>query len=298
MRKTLVIFCSFSICIVILWVVKVTLDSQADLDSARINYSIPKQIQYSYTLQNTSNKLIKKAEFWTYAPVKQTATQSCVRINSSHPYQLISDDPGNQILHFSFDNFPPYATKVISVKADILLSKNTNPVAEKNLSSYLKPEEYIESDDDEINRMAQKLKVNGKLNTAEKIFRWVGDNLQYAGYVSKERGAKYALVNKKGDCTEFMALFVALARANEIPSRGIGGYVCRESTVLKPAGYHNWAEFYDQGVWKIADPQNKVFTKDTSDYIAMRIITESSNSKIPQFNRFSFRGEGLRVHMN
>ncbi len=298
MRKTLVIFCSISICVVIIWIVKVTLDRQADLDSTDIHYTIPKQIQYSYTLQNTSNKRIKKAEFWTYAPLKQTATQSCVRIKSSHAYQLISDDLGNQILHFSFDNFPPYATKLISVKADLLLSKETHPVSENNLSPYLKPEKHIESDDVDLTRMAQRLKAKSRSNTAEKIFRWVGDNLQYAGYVSNERGAKYALTHKKGDCTEFMALFVALSRANEIPSRGIGGYVCRESTVLKPAGYHNWAEFYDQGTWKIADPQNKVFTKNTDDYIAMRIISESSNIRIPQFNRFSFSGEGLRVHMN
>ncbi len=36
-------------------------------------YTIPRHIQYSFTLQNKTNLLVKEVEFWTYAPVKQTS---------------------------------------------------------------------------------------------------------------------------------------------------------------------------------------------------------------------------------
>ena len=67
---------------------------------------------------------------------------------------------------------------------------------------------------------------------------------------------------------------------------------------LKAAAYHNWAEFYHNGIWKIADAQNRVFVANYDDYIAMRIITDSSHDSVPQFQRFGFKGEGLRVKMN
>lgn|GEM_PF-6200965 len=54
-------------------------------------YTIPRQIQYSFTLQNKTAQVIENAEFWTYAPVKQTAHQRCDQIKSSHPYRLTND---------------------------------------------------------------------------------------------------------------------------------------------------------------------------------------------------------------
>jgi transglutaminase-like putative cysteine protease len=126
----------------------------------------------------------------------------------------------------------------------------------------------------------------------------VADNLRYAGYVKNARGARYALAHQKGDCTEFMALFVALCRADRIPARGIGGYVLKNSSIVKPAGYHNWAEFYHDGVWHAVDPQNNVFMPSLTEYIAMRIIGDPANSSLPAFSRFGFKGHGLAVRMN
>jgi hypothetical protein len=51
--------------------------------------------------------LLKQAEFWTYGPVKQTATQRCVNLEASHEYQLIRDNLGNQILYFTFTDRAP-----------------------------------------------------------------------------------------------------------------------------------------------------------------------------------------------
>ena len=262
------------------------------------SYSIPRQIRYSFTLQNTTNQLLKNAEFWTYAPVKQTPTQRCVNLETSHPYELIADDLGNQILYFRFDTMPPYATKIITIKADLELSHIPNRIPTDDLRPFLRSEKYVESDDPKLSEFAGRFKESEPVKTAENIFRWVAGNLKYTGYVGNDRGALYGFNYKKGDCTEYMYLFAAFCRANKIPARCIGGYICRENTILKPSAYHNWAEIYEDHSWRNVDPQNKVFMQNQSDYIAMRIIGETKGNPMGNYHRFRFNGDGLRVKMN
>ena len=87
-------------------------------------------------------------------------------------------------------------------------------------------------------------------------------------------------------------------RANGIAARPIGGYVCPQSGVLKARDYHNWGEFYENGIWQLADPQNRVLMRNAADYIAMRIIHGSEDGPMGPYNRFRFKGEGLEVKMN
>ncbi len=261
-------------------------------------YTLPRHIQYSFTLQNQSDRMSKNVEFQTYAPVKQTSTQLCTNVESSHLYQLTTDRLGNQIMQFTFEKIPPYATKIVKIKADLQLSKSPNKLSLEDPSKYLEPQENCESDHPDIMDVAKKVDVPEKEKTAESLFRWVTKNVQYSGYLKNAKGALYALKNKKGDCTEFMYLFVALCRANSIPAQCISGYICNKNAVLKPTSYHNWAEFYQDKTWQISDPQNKVFMKDPANYIAMRIIDDSIDRSAPKFNRFNIKGAGMSARMN
>ena len=72
------------------------------------------------------------------------------------------------------------------------------------------------------------------------------------------------------------------------------GYRCRQNTKLHPAAYHSWAEVYDDGVWKVADPLARVFEENPSHYVAMRIVGNESSPMEGQ-HRFRFEGEGLKV---
>jgi len=256
--------------------------------------SIHRQIQYSFTLQNKTNRLLNKAEFWTYAPVKLTSTQRCIKLEASYPYELIEDDLGNQILYFRFGNISPYDTKFITIKASLLLFDKPSSISVQDINPFIQPEKYIESDHPELLKFAGKFKDQKQIKTAENIFRWVANNVHYAGYLRDGRGALYTL----RDCTEYMYLFVALCRASDIPARGIGGYVYSGVPILNPSSYHNWAEFYDDSAWRIADPQKKVFMHDSSHYIAMNIISDSPKNPMGEFYRFRFAGDGLEVKMN
>lgn len=269
-----------------------------EAQTPEVSYIIPRQIQYSFTVQNKTGRLMKNAEFWTYAPVKQTATQRCMKLEVSHSYELSIDDLGNQILHFTFNDFPPFATKIVTIKADLLLAEKPNPSLEQDIKDYLGESPYCESQDSQIQGLARDLRVSDPLKTVENIYAWVAGNVEYAGYLKHTRGARYAINNKKGDCTEFMYLFAALCRAGDIPARGIGGYVCDGNAVFRPNDYHNWAEFYHDGAWRLSDPQRKVFRQNPSQYIAMQIIDSSTKNPMGEYHRFRFAGDGFKVKMN
>lgn len=277
-----------------------TINAQCNENSGNLktDSTVIRHVQYSFTLQNKTNSLLEQADFWTYAPVKLTSTQRCGQLVVSHPYELIEDELGNQILHFSFTNFPPYATKIVVIKAELSLSSIPNSLPVDNLKIFLSPEKNVEVVERQLTKLASKLRAPNSVETAKKTFFWVARNIEYTGYSVNNQGVFRTLQQKKGDCTEFMDLFVALIKANTIPARGVAGYVLPENGILNPMAFHNWAEFYDGATWHMADPQKRVFMKNQSDYIAMRIIGPAAENPMDEFNRFRFKGEGLSVKMN
>jgi transglutaminase-like putative cysteine protease len=262
------------------------------------HYTIPRQIQYSFTLQNTTNNVLKEVHLWAHAPVRETAVQRSTSLETSHPYELLTDDKGNQILHFTFHGLPPYASRIVIIRAALLISDSPAASASADAQNFLKAERFIESDHPDLRRIAKSLETSNRFYTVENIFQWVVNHMRYTGYVSDDRGALYAYTHGEGDCTEFMYLFVALCRAAGVPARCAGGYICKGNVILKPADYHNWAEFYEGGAWKIADPQNKVLIKNHSDYIVTRMMGPSVDRSFPSLDRFRYEGAGVNVVMN
>jgi len=63
-----------------------------------------------------------------------------------------------------------------------------------------------------------------------------------------EFGAKYAVLNKQGDCTEFAALFVALCRQKGIPARLVAGFK-RDLSNRGQWIRHAWSEFQHNNLW-------------------------------------------------
>jgi transglutaminase-like putative cysteine protease len=107
-----------------------------------------------------------------------------------------------------------------------------------------------------------------------------------------------ALQDKAGDCTEHAYLLAALLRANSVPTRVMGGYLMSESGLLRPHDYHNWAEFYQDGAWRIADPHQGNFLRNASKYVATHVMSSSGASLLGARHRYAVTGGGLRVTMN
>ena len=258
----------------------------------------PTQVQYGITLKNKTGTLTGNGKLYVFAPVSETAFQSCKTIDASHPFKTEKDELGNQVLVFSVDNLPPFATRPIRIRAEINHYSFPRKTGDTNQTVYLQPEPYIESAHPDIADLASRLAEADPGQTAKKIYNWVSSRIRDSGYTKENFGALHALKTGRGDCTESMYLFIALCRANRIPARGIGGYLCTGNSVLAPGDYHNWAEVYLDGTWVLADCQKKVFAGQHREYIAMNIVSRHAAPVMKGYPRFRYQGSGVNVRLN
>jgi transglutaminase-like putative cysteine protease len=163
---------------------------------------------------------------------------------------------------------------------------------------FTRPEPYVESDHPRIVTIAKTLRAHSPRETARNTFDWVRQSLGRSAFTAEDRGALRALADKTGDCTEHAYLVVALLRANDIPARVIGGYLMPESGLVRAHDYHNWAEFYLNGAWHVADAHQGNFDRNASRYVATRVLSSSVPSPLGGAHRFAATGNGLKVTMN
>jgi len=79
--------------------------------------------------------------------------------------------------------------------------------------------------------------------------------------------AVYACDVKTGNCTDFHALFIALARSAGIPARfAIGFTIPSQGTTGKIEGYHCWAEFRAGDKWVPVDISEAAKAPKLADY--------------------------------
>ncbi|MFH1980588.1 MAG: transglutaminase-like domain-containing protein [Pseudomonadota bacterium] len=257
-------------------------------------YTISRLIRYGCAVENTTNRLAQNVRLSLRAPVKQTATQRCDALDANLPFERTVDDLGNQVLVFTIDRLPPYATRLVTVSARLMMAAQPGAIGVSPGPDTRQPAPFIESDNTELTAISRKLVAGSISATARKASDWVSGNLKPAGYTKNARGAIFALKAGTGDCTEYMYLFTALCRGAGIPARGVAGYVSDRDAVIGPERYHNWALFFDGTLWQIADPFNRVFTADQSNYIAMRLF----GPEPAPFERFHIEGpEGVIARM-
>ena len=97
----------------------------------------------------------------------------------------------------------------------------------------------------------------------------MSEKLRYAKYGSGwGRGdALYACDARSGNCSDFHAYFIALARAIGIPARfAIGAAIPSERDDGGIDGYHCWAEFFAEGKWVPVDISEANKNSSLSDY--------------------------------
>ncbi len=265
--------------------------------NSKPEYLVKRTIKYQYQIQNKTNKLIKQSQFWAYAPVPKTSNQLVENIQSSYPYQSEYDNLGNHIQTFTIKNLAPFATKIITLTVNLKMSNKANKLSMSAENDYLTAEKNIESNNEKIISLSSKIINKTSKTKSDALFNWVSNNIAYEGYIKADRGALYAINKRSGDCTEYSYLFTALSRAQNIPSRVIGGYVYKEDTRLKPEDFHNWSEYYKNNRWYIADSQNKIHNENVTNYIAFRIIADSNNSKLGNSHRFAFSNTDILVSL-
>lgn len=115
-----------------------------------------------------------------------------------------------------------------------------------------KPTEFWPADSPEIIRLASET-TEGKTTREAKVLAildWLtpGKNIRYSGKTGSRWGTSKVLEQQFGHCWDFSDCFVTLARAADIPSRQVAGWLFGSSG-------HVWAEYYREGIgWQQVDP--------------------------------------------
>lgn len=199
-------------------------------------------------------ELLDAAQLWL--PLAQSDAYQTVdveRIDTPTPARELQDRHyGNRVLYLAAG--PTDSGKTIEIQYRIRrLEKSPYAATEAGLQTYLEPENLVPNNET-FRDLAQEV-VGGKstdLMRARALYDHVVDKLRYAKYGSGwGRGdAVYACDVASGNCTDFHAYFIALARAIGIPARfAIGASIPSERNGGGIDGYHCWAEFYTDGQW-------------------------------------------------
>jgi hypothetical protein len=243
-----------------------------------------KSLTLSFVLTNPREVVLKNQRFYIYLPAN-SARQRLKSVDSSNEYTLETDRLDQNIIMFEFPVFKPLSIKTIAVSAMV----ETFQMEDKNIikaDDWLQSERLIESGNPQLKILASQLKRDTDVNTCYAIYQWVSDNLTYTGYIADNLGAQYAVEKLKGDCTEYACLIVALARANGIPARVVGGYVIASDTVVQAKNYHHWSEIYFDGQWQLVDAQKRNWLAAQESYIAFNFYHTRHSALIEAGKRY------------
>lgn len=258
-------------------------------------YFVDKTLRFSYTLKNTSGDLIPQVEFISYLPLDISGRQILINTIASHDYEIIEEKDNHQSIKFTLSDLPPYGSRVINLTLELKTSLLSQPESIKK-SVYLKNEKYIEVDSEAVLSVIRDIKLDQ--NPEKSIYQWLANNIKDVGYIAENKGARFALEQRMGDCTEHMYAFVALARAKGIPARGIAGFVVQNpAEILTSSSYHNWAEFYDGKKWILVDSQRRVFDDQYPHYIPFRIFGSEPVDTARSTNRFLSTDSRISINL-
>jgi transglutaminase-like putative cysteine protease len=252
---------------------------------------VQRRLRFNLTFANPFTRPLERQAYYGYLPAALGPRQQPAATDVSAPYRIEQDALGHRVLVLAFDALPPLAQKVVAVTVGVTFDGRAPAPLREPPATWLGAERWIESTAAPITALAATLRRADDTQTARAVYDWVAANLAYAGYLPDDLGALRALAGRRGDCTEFATLAVALCRANGIPARMMGGYVCDRDAAPRAADYHNWAEVCLDGTWRLLDAQKGRFLAAPEQYIVFRIYRDRATNAVGLAHRYRVDGQ-------
>jgi transglutaminase-like putative cysteine protease len=201
-----------------------------------------------------------KGEAHVWIPLAKTdAFQTVIKEELSIPikWEKVQDrDYGNDIcvLHPR----PADSGKTIEVRYWVVRrEKPAYSASDEDVSRYLRPEKLVP-----VNETFKTLALDavvgksGDLERAKALYGHVMARMRYdkSGIGWGRGDAIHACDARTGNCSDFHAYFIALARSIGIPARfATGATIPADRSEGAIEGYHCWAEFFADGHWVPVD---------------------------------------------
>jgi transglutaminase-like putative cysteine protease len=181
-----------------------------------------------------------------------------LRIESSEPYHTATDQLGNRIVSIESKNTPSITVKFDCIRKEHLrptpAPTEAAPLSAAERARWLAPDRMVPLDDT-IRKWAGEVVAAAHAHTDLEMARAIYDHV--VATVKYDKTGKgwgrgdiyYACDARRGNCTDFHAIFIGYARAMGIPARfSIGFPIPSERGAGTISGYHCWAEFYANGI--------------------------------------------------
>ncbi|HAF02559.1 MAG TPA: transglutaminase [Spartobacteria bacterium] len=214
-----------------------------------------------------------KGDARLWIPLAKTdAFQTVTREEISIPikWEKIQDrDYGNDIcvLHPQ----PADSGKTIELRYRVIRKeKSAYPAKGEDPARFLRPEKLVPVNET-FKTLAEQATVGKKddLERAKALYDHVLGRMRYdkSGTGWGRGDAVYACDAKTGNCSDFHAYFIALARSISIPARfAIGATIPADKNEGAIEGYHCWAEFFADGRWVPVDISEAWKNPKLADY--------------------------------
>jgi len=205
-----------------------------------------------------------KLELWAPVAHNEAFQQiEALHVEADGPHAMEAGANGNQILHvartLTAAGRVPIALSFRATRRERIVQPIPHGSGDVTLTSqerdsYLRPDRLVPLDDT-IGKWARKV-VDGAhartdLEKARAIYNHVVATVKYdkTGKGWGHGDIYYACENRRGNCTDFHAIFIGYSRAVGVPARfSIGFPLPAQRGAGRIAGYHCWAEFFAGGV--------------------------------------------------
>jgi transglutaminase-like putative cysteine protease len=245
----------------------------------------PKTRDFDFTYKAKVTDLpadARKVDLWIPMPVSDALQEVTVTgISSPVPYAVTKDGRfGNSVLHLEVAD-PKQADIALemnvrvrrkeSLHHDLPTGRPAKAAIPAEVEPWLKPDRLVPLDDT-IKSLARMVTAGKKndLAKARAIYDYVEKTLSYdkSGTGWGNGDIYWACDAKRGNCTDFHALFIGLSRAVGIPAKfEIGFPIPADRGQGEIAGYHCWAEFYLRGYgWVPVDASEGWKHPDKKEY--------------------------------
>ncbi len=200
-----------------------------------------------------------RVDVWLpYPAADDCQTVAVTEVSLPYPYEVVKEPRfGNSILHLTAAGTTlrelPIEMKVRVQRREYVRREfgSAGGQAPAAVASWLQPDRLVPLDD-RIRHLAAEVTHGrqGDLAKARAIYDYVVDTMSYdkSGTGWGNGDIYWACDAKRGNCTDFHALFIGLARAVGIPAKfEIGFPLPAARGQGEIGGYHCWAEFYLAG---------------------------------------------------
>ena len=230
------------------------------LAMSAVLFAQPRERHFSFEYRAAVPSTTTGGKFVLWVPIPHDDDYQKIanlKIESSAPYHVATDALGSRILSIESSTPPSVTVKFDCIRKEHLrpaASASAAPLSPADRAHWLAPDRLVPLDDN-IRKWAGEVVAAAHAHTDLEMARAIYDHV--VATVKYDKTGKgwgrgdiyYACDARRGNCTDFHAIFIGYARAMGIPARfSIGFPLPADRGQGSIAGYHCWAEFYARGI--------------------------------------------------